>query len=295
MPAAGEAGEKPGGSESPVEVRLKDVGTMVTRLTGQLARKVKPPLQRKPSRGGAVIGLVVLAAVLFFLFTYEWDPHERAQEYIEEGKHEKAIKTLSAITEDNPQDHQAFFKLGGEYARAGDAEKSLAAYSAALALNPDYKKSPKMIKALLHLPRGEKAKPGLNFIIDKAGSSSSKVLEKELTNPDYDVHWNAYRALERMGTRKDMLPLLILDLETNPDCEIRKQAVQKMGELRDRDALPALQTAQNKSRNQKGCMGDSIEKAIDKIKSSPKRSSSASGSKDPIKKLEKGLRKIFDR
>ena len=279
--------------ERPPEIGLKDVGTLVTGLTRQFSQKAGETFRKKSMRRTAVVLLVILAVAVIVWGLYGRDPRERAAEYMEAGKHEKAAKVLAAITKENPRDHQAFFKLGAAYAMAGEIDAGLTAYSTALAMDPAYKDDPALVESLLFAPRGEKAEAAIIFINKKAEGPVNDVLEKALSNPSYNVHWNAYDALQKRGIRKDVLPLLILDLETNPDCEVRKQAVIKMGELGDKDALPALRSAKDRKWNGDSCMGDAIDNAVKEIESS--KSGRAGSGKKPLRDIERGLRKLLDR
>jgi serine/threonine-protein kinase len=247
-------------------------------------------LEKKEARPAmAAAALIISVIALVVIFTGGDGSYDKIEKYIEAGKHEKAAAALIELTEENPNDHRAFYLLGAQSAAAGDFNASVRAYSSALALNPEYKEDASPVEMLLRAPEGEEADLAVSYIVSEWGKAAYKKLKAALKDPDYNTHWNAASALEELGYRVNVLDLLVMDLN-NEDCEMRKAAVEKMAELGSRSALPELEAAREKSWDDDSCMGDSIEVAMDKLS---KVKSGGSTRKQPLKKFKEGLDKIF--
>jgi len=247
-------------------------------------------LEKKEAKPAiAAAALIILIIALVMIFTGDDDPYAKIEKYIKSGKHEKAAAALIGLTEKNPNDHRAFYLLGAESAASGDFNAAVRAYSSALALNPEYKKDASPVEKLLRAPEDEEADLAVSYIVSEWGKAAYKRLKEALKDPDYNTHWNAATALEELGYRVDTLDLLVMDLN-NEDCEMRKVAVEKMDELGDRKAIPKLEAARGRHWDDNSCMGDSIDVAIENLS---KVKSGKPTRKQPLKKIKKGLDKIF--
>jgi hypothetical protein len=56
----------------------------------------------------------------------------------------------------------------------------------------------------------------------------------------YWVRWNAVRIMQRGGAKVDLVPVVILDLDHAASARTRIKAVERLGEMNDRRAIPAL-------------------------------------------------------
>jgi hypothetical protein len=61
----------------------------------------------------------------------------------------------------------------------------------------------------------------------------------------YWVRWNAVRILQRSGAKVDLVPVLILDLDHAASSRTRIRAVERLGDIGDRRAIPALTAVRN--------------------------------------------------
>jgi serine/threonine protein kinase len=231
--------------------------------------------------GGVIIAVSVII-FLFFIFRGEDEPYLDIEKYIEDKNYSKVIKYSEELTEENPSDSLAFFYLGIGQAGEGDFMSALTSFTRTLSLKPEYKNDPRMIQALLTAPRGPDAFTAVDFIVTKKGDSTIATLELALKNKDYNIHWNAADALKTMRRRVDKLPLYLMDL-TSKDCDEKKQALQGIVELKDKDAVPALEEAKQKKANQR-CFETEIDEAIEEISNSK---SGKTGKKNPFKNLKK--------
>jgi tetratricopeptide (TPR) repeat protein len=67
-----------------------------------------------------------------------WDSAEEGAELVSEGEYAEAIRVLSQVVSDEPDNPYALFFLGAALFETGDLQRALKAYVEALRVRPDY-------------------------------------------------------------------------------------------------------------------------------------------------------------
>ena len=72
-------------------------------------------------------------------------------------------------------------------------------------------------------------------------------LERLTDDGDYRVRWGAMSTLEKLGktSKYDYRRALTADLDS-PQCDVRRKATERLGELGDQHAIPSLRIAKKK-------------------------------------------------
>ncbi len=100
---------------------------------------------------------------------------------------------------------------------------------------------------------------------------ASGVLERGLKHAEHDHRWNAVAQLEAIDRRRviDYVDLYVRDLSDKVGCEDRREAVERLGELGDEDALGPLRLARAETHGsaRNACLGDRVDQAIKKLES----------------------------
>mgnify|MGYP000374447925 CR=1 FL=1 len=93
----------------------------------------------------------------------------------------------------------------------------------------------------------EEASRSLITLVSKTlKASTHPQIKKWLSSDSYWLRWNAAKILETGGIKVDTVKLLLKDLQTSQSMTIRYRAVEKLGRLGDRRAIPALKEAESK-------------------------------------------------
>lgn len=102
-------------------------------------------------------------------------------------------------------------------------------------------------------------------------------LERLTDDGDSRVRWGAMSTLEKLGktSKYDYRRALTADLES-PQCEVRRKAIERLGELGDQHAIPTLRLAKKKDHDatpwyKATCLGSRPDKAEKQILTKPTR------------------------
>jgi HEAT repeat protein len=163
--------------------------------------------------------------------------------------------------------------LRAELARAtfdaGQKSAALREYARALALRREVADS-KLVEHLLSA-FGTKDQVAAASLISKYKLVDAEDgLEKLTKHRGYYVRLAALGTLEKIGKadRADYLTVWLRDLESE-DCDVRRHAVAKLGDLGDKRAIDALRAAKKKSDAEgswfSSCLGSRTEEAEKKI------------------------------
>jgi HEAT repeat protein len=103
----------------------------------------------------------------------------------------------------------------------------------------------------------------IEFLVRQVGRRAEETLLRASADPRYWLHWNAIRTLKGLGAADevDFGMAYIQDLRHGDTCNVRKIAAQKLAQLKDRRALPALKEAQQRSLLDNLCMFSALEEA----------------------------------
>jgi serine/threonine protein kinase len=169
---------------------------------------------------------------------------KKVEAWLEEGDNAAARRALEQALSERPKDGRVRYMLG-RVAYADDRrEEALAHYREAIALDPGFRGDPVLlahVDAMLADPKQGDA--ALDLVVDRIGAPAADLLEK-VANESSDLgrRHRAVTALEEIGQGKrvDRVSLTMLELKKAATCEERKPLVEKLRDLGDVRALPAL-------------------------------------------------------
>ena len=207
----------------------------------------------------------------------EGDIAERAARILASDGAGPALELLAdADIDDDPA---ALLVLGHARAADGQIAAAMAAYAASVKRSADSARDETLRRAMTTAFASQKtddidAAIALMKVIiattDDAGAKDELVGMASR----HDVLHTRSRAFATavelgLGDRIDRLASYLLDLEQGPDCESRRQAVQKLRDLGDKRAIPALTEAPERTKSNGGnaCLADDAKAAVDHLNS----------------------------
>jgi predicted Ser/Thr protein kinase len=195
------------------------------------------------------------------------DPFAQVRPLIKDGKHDAAAIELLKVHVKKPKDFLTLHLLGHEYLELDDYHSGILVYLEALKLHPEYATDNQVQDDLIAALAGPDSNLAISVIAEKVRDPIKEKLKKTLSSVDYNQRRNAAEALRELGENVDELTLLLTDLKSNPDCELRRKAVEALGELRDKRALQDLEGAKAQNSNINQCPGmlRAIDQAMGKI------------------------------
>lgn len=182
-------------------------------------------------------------------------------------------ETVAEATErarTHPDSAAAQRDLGHVLSAAKKPRAALVAYGNALRIDPGVADE-RMIGQLL-ASYGTRDQPVAEALITKHKLvAADEGLQKLTRSRQRRVRWGAVQTLDRLerGKKTYWETAYILDLDS-PDCEVRRGAVRKLGEIGTRRAIAALHEARREDEQTGGwlrsrCLGDRLEEAEQKI------------------------------
>ncbi len=207
-------------------------------------------------------GLILLSLIL--LLRAWMDPMNRAKRDLKAGRTKAAIEELLKVRARKPESAQVHYQLGEAYLQAERRRAAVKAYQRAMELEPAFGKDNPFLRRLVGLLAFGEAAEDASRLLIQVGDPALPLVEEVLESRRYGLRWNAARTLERMGKRPDYVRLYILDLQYE-DCSSRKRAAQRLGELGDRRAIPALLEAQRRSLVENYCMFGALDQALKRV------------------------------
>lgn len=161
----------------------------------------------------------------------------------------------------------ALQKLRGDVACAARAYGDcLRRYEAALAASPSLGRDPRLRQNALALAaRGDERRAVVAVLARLPGADGE--LLAMTRSPRYWTRWNAVRALEARGAREriDLARVYALDLLHAGSCDTRRDAAERLRDLRDPRVLPELTQADEAARSSWSawrCDGPEVEEAL---------------------------------
>ena len=227
-------------------------------ITGARARTRLAPKTKWMLYGGIAAAAVAAGVVIALVTsssgapTGELDPSSlagQANEALERGQPAKAIRILEDSAEAIAKDPMAQLVLGHAHAARHQSAPSLEAYGRALALDPKLEantmlranvramaadKDVSIVAAAFELWAGRTTDPEARPLLVKAAVSES-----------LDRRHAARPVIERLdlGDEVDWFLAYAHDLEQEPTCALRKEAVARLRALNDARAVPPLERA----------------------------------------------------
>jgi hypothetical protein len=219
--------------------------------------------RRRPALAGlagGTLALAILAGAAFALDLVPEPPFTRPSTVDEARERARS----------HPDDAAAQLELGHTLWVAGKGEPAFAAYGRALALRRDA--ADERLAADLIAAFGTKEQGAAEALIVKYRlAATEKGLAGLTRSPRPNVRWGAVRTLDRIGAgSKDHWETAYLEDLDSPRCEVRRRAVEKLGEIGTPRSIAALRSARagdaKTGRSPKRrCLGDRLEKAEGRI------------------------------
>jgi len=236
----------------------------------------------------AGVAILILLALLLLLR----NPYGKIEKMIAAGQHQAAVVALVEMRQSHPGDPRAACLLGREYAVLELFPQALDSY--AQGMDSKYcHDAPDLVATIAAaVGRPETVEPAIKLAV-KIGPPVIPALQVALTDPDYDAHWNAARALKTMGETVNEVELNLLDIRTNPDCEVRGAAEDKVRGLAGAGAEDLIAKAQAEGKDLPSCAAST----------GPRRTGSGGGAtskpkprkKQPSNWLDNAIRKFKGR
>jgi serine/threonine-protein kinase len=163
---------------------------------------------------------------------------------LEEGNTAAARLALEHELSERPKDARIRYMLGRVAFAEGRRGEGLAAYREAIVLDAGFRGDPVLLGHVsAALSESRHADAALDLVIERIGAPATDLLER-VANDSSDLgrRTRAAAALDEMGKgdRVDRVGLLTLKLKKADSCEERKEIVEKLRDIGDPRALPAL-------------------------------------------------------
>ncbi len=226
----------------------------------ELARRAVAGVRRRPW----VSGIVALAAIVLVCGVLL---HARIQRMFAGAPPSVAELQKDATTGNSSEQWRA---LGHAEFAKGHAIAALKAYDRALSI--DATAVDEQMRADVVAAFYGKAQPAAQeFVVRHKLVDLTPRLERLTDDGDYRVRWGAMSTLEKLGktSKYDYRRALTADLES-PQCEVRRKATERLGELGDQHAIPSLRLAKKKDHDstpwyKASCLGSRPDKAEKQI------------------------------
>jgi serine/threonine-protein kinase len=176
-------------------------------------------------------------------------PAGRASEALDRGDYAGAIRILEEQKDMITGDADAQLVLGHAYAAKNEPPQALAAYRRALAIQPELE-ADKDLRANLRAMAANKDPDVVQNAFDvwvghTKDKAAPELLFKALTSPDIGRRHAALRVMDahELGDTLNRIQAYSLDLQEEPTCERRAEAIAKLRAIGDPRAIPALERA----------------------------------------------------
>jgi serine/threonine-protein kinase len=219
---------------------------------GKDARKKKLMLYGGIGAVAIVIGIIVAVATRPS-GSKKLDPATpagAASEMLERGDIDGAIKSLEDQKDKIAGDAQAWLVLGHAHAAKNDKPlDALLAYRTAMAIDSKLESDKRMRAALRTLAANPKDEAIIEGAFDvwilTSDPEAQELLLKAVASPFIARRHAAITVLDRhkLGENLDRIKAYSLDLQDQPTCPLRAEAVAKLRAIGDPRAIPALQRA----------------------------------------------------
>jgi hypothetical protein len=242
----------------------------IARLrASERARRVGRWAKRRPVLAGGGALAVLAAAGLATAVAVEGVPELDLRL---PGLAPATVAEASAAAKARPRDPAAQRELGHALWTAKRRKGALAAYGRALAL--DRGVADERLVANLVASFGGPGQAEAEALLWKNKLvGAQEPLERLVGARRYSVRWGAVRTLDRLdkGSRRNWETAYVADLQS-PDCDVRRNAVEKLGAIGTARSLQALRAAEAEDEKTGGwlkrrCLGGRIDDARERIAS----------------------------
>lgn len=236
------------GSKS-IGMRIKEVG-----------RRAIGGVRKRPWVSGVVAFAVIALVAGVFL-------RGKIQRMIAGSTPSVAELQKDAATNNSPEQWRT---LGHAEFAKGHAIAALKAYDRALSL--DQTAVDEQMRTNVVAAYYGKAQPAAqDFVVRHKWVDVTPRLERLTDDGDYRVRWGAMSTLEKLGktSKYDYRRALTANLDS-PQCDVRRKATERLGELGDQHAIPSLRVAKKKDHDatpwyKASCLGSRPDKAEKQI------------------------------
>lgn len=182
------------------------------------------------------------------------------------------ITNASASVRANPNDASARRDLGHAQWAARRHRRALRTYAKALSMDSSVADDRMVANLVAALGTSERSS-AQSLIAKHKLVGAEPGLEKLTSSGHHSVRWAAARTLDKLGkgTKHGWETVLLLDLKSS-ECDVRREAVERLGVIGTRRVLPALRSAGETDEKTGGwfrsrCLGDRVKDAEEKIQS----------------------------
>src|SRR5262245_42692145 len=187
-----------------------------------------------------------------------------------DGLRVHTLPELVAMAQANPKDAWIRVHLGDAYFEDGHRIPALRAYDKALQLDRDASTS-RMVENLVSCYGTREMGPAAAILVQYKLEDSEDALRALISSKNQDVRNRAVDTLAglKKARREDFLTVYTLDLAST-DCDVRRNAVEKLGLLGDKRALAEIRAADKKDEANTpwyalSCLGNRPEHAEERI------------------------------
>ena len=179
------------------------------------------------------------------------DRLKKIEAALESGNTTQARLALEHELSERPRDARVRYMLGRVAFAEGKHAEALAQYREAIGLDAGFRGDPVLLEHLEQAAgESRNAEAALDLAIDKIGAPAAELLVKVANDsPELARRQRAAAALDEMGKgdRVDRVGLAMLQLKKARGCEEKKMLVEKLRDLGDPRALPALRDLRGRS------------------------------------------------
>jgi tetratricopeptide (TPR) repeat protein len=179
------------------------------------------------------------------------DRLKKIEASLEDGNTTQARLALEQELSERPRDARVRYMLGRVAFAEGKHAEALAQYREAIGLDAGFRGDPVLLEHVGQaLGEGRNADGALDLAIDKIGAPAADLLVKVANeSPELARRQRAAAALDEMGKgdKVDRVGLGMLQLKRARGCEEKKMLVEKLRDLGDPRALPALRDLRGRS------------------------------------------------
>lgn len=247
--------------------RAKAFVTIRRMRMADRARRLGGWFRRRPVVAAGIGAAVVLAAAAGAYVSVEGVPELDVELFTP-----MTVADARAAVRDRPSDAGAHRELGHALWSKGKRHAAVLSYGRALALDKGSADG-EMVAHLVASFGGKDQDLAETLIWKSQLQGAQDGLEGLVKSPRRKVRWGAVHTLDKLekGTRANWETAYILDLDA-PDCDVRRNAVEKLGAIGTKRAVGALRAERSDDEKTGGwfksrCLGGRVEDAQERIAS----------------------------
>jgi hypothetical protein len=238
--------EKQGTQKNPLLAKGMRLAMDAKANVQAVAVSVKTRVMKRPLFAGlAIAAVVVVAAGITLAVTGlpDWQAIDVAKETV--GA-KQSIAELTAEVKKNPKNATAWVELGHMQFEAGLRGPALGSYDRGLGIDQSLASDRVITNLISCYGKKEQAAAQAIVVLYKLVQAED-ALDDLIDNKQWVIRNGAIVTLEKLGKaeRDDYLTVYTLDLQ-HPECDVKREAVEKLGGLGDKRALQAIRTAKKK-------------------------------------------------